>query len=49
MEEYTIRFFAGAFLVSIFSCLGDVLRPKTFAGLFGAAPPSQSRHCWSLM
>ena len=38
MEEYIIRFFAGAFLVSIFSCLGDVLHPKTFAGLFGAAP-----------
>ena len=38
MEVYLIRFFAGAFLVSLFSCLGDVLRPKTFAGLFGAAP-----------
>jgi hypothetical protein len=28
MEEYIIRFFAGAFLVSIFSCLGDVLLPQ---------------------
>jgi len=37
MEVYLIRFFAGAFL-SLFSRLGDVLRPKTFAGLFGAAP-----------
>jgi hypothetical protein len=38
MQEYVIRFFAGALLVSLFSGVGDVLRPKTFAGLFGAAP-----------
>jgi len=36
--DYAIRFFAGGIIVSMFSILGDVLRPKSFAGLFGAAP-----------
>jgi hypothetical protein len=26
-------------VVSVFAAIGDVLRPKSFAGLFGAAPP----------
>jgi Protein of unknown function (DUF3147) len=38
MTEYLLRFIAGGFVVSAFAMLGDVLRPKTFAGLFGAAP-----------
>jgi uncharacterized membrane protein (GlpM family) len=38
MTEYVIRFLAGGIVVSLFSMMGDVLRPKTFAGLFGAAP-----------
>ena len=29
---------AGGLAVSTFAILGDVLRPKSFAGLFGAAP-----------
>jgi hypothetical protein len=29
---------AGGLIVSAFAILGDVLRPKSFAGLFGAAP-----------
>ncbi len=33
-----IRFLVGGVVVSLFSALGDVLRPKSFAGLFGAAP-----------
>ena len=33
-----MRFFAGGLAVSIFALLGDVLRPKSFAGLLGAAP-----------
>jgi hypothetical protein len=33
-----IRLFAGGIVVSAFSLLADVLRPKSFAGLFGAAP-----------
>jgi hypothetical protein len=38
MTEYVIRFLVGGVLVSAFAVLGDVLRPKSFAGLFGAAP-----------
>ena len=33
-----MRFLAGGLIVSAFAILGDVLRPKSFAGLFGAAP-----------
>ena len=36
--EYLFRFFAGAIAVSAFALLGDLLRPKSFAGLFAAAP-----------
>jgi hypothetical protein len=36
--ELVIRFVLGGLLVSIFAVLGDLLRPKTFAGIFGAAP-----------
>jgi len=36
--DYVVRFFAGGFAVSLFAILGDLLRPKSFAGLFGAAP-----------
>jgi hypothetical protein len=36
--EYIIRFLAGGMVVSLFAILGDVLRPKSVAGLFGAAP-----------
>ena len=36
--DYIIRFLAGGAIVSVFAVLGDVLRPKSFAGLFGAAP-----------
>jgi Protein of unknown function (DUF3147) len=38
MAEYAIRFVLGGVVVSAFAVLGDVLRPKNFAGLFGAAP-----------
>lgn len=38
MVEYAIRFVLGGAIVSAFAFLGDVLRPKSFAGLFGAAP-----------
>jgi hydrogenase-4 membrane subunit HyfE len=36
--EYLIRFLAGGIVVSAFAVLGDVLRPKSIAGWFGAAP-----------
>lgn len=38
MTEYLVRFLVGGVVVSAFAVLGDVLRPKSFAGLFGAAP-----------
>jgi hypothetical protein len=36
--DYVIRFFAGSLIVSLLAIMGDVVRPKRFAGLFGAAP-----------
>ena len=36
--ELVERFFLGGVIVSAFAVLGDILRPKGFAGLFGAAP-----------
>ena len=38
MDTVLIRFLVGGVVVSLFAALGDVLRPKSFAGLFGAAP-----------
>jgi hypothetical protein len=38
MSDYLVRFLIGGAVVSAFAMLGDVLRPKSFAGLFGAAP-----------
>jgi len=38
MTETLIRFFVGGLFVSLFAVLGDLLKPKSFAGLFGAAP-----------
>ena len=36
--EYVARFFIGGIVVSLFAFLGEILRPKSFAGLLGAAP-----------
>jgi hypothetical protein len=38
MTDTFIRFFVGGLFVSAFAVLGDALKPKSFAGLFGAAP-----------
>jgi hypothetical protein len=38
VTEYVVRFFIGGVVVSAFAILGDALRPKSFAGLFAAAP-----------
>ncbi|HWE85569.1 MAG TPA: DUF3147 family protein [Terracidiphilus sp.] len=38
MSEYVIRFLVGGAVVSFFAVLAEVFRPKSFAGLFGAAP-----------
>jgi Protein of unknown function (DUF3147) len=38
MLEYALRFLIGGIAVSGFAALGDTVGPKSFAGLFGAAP-----------
>ena len=38
MVEFVLRFLIGGTLVSLFALIADVLKPKGFAGLFGAAP-----------
>lgn len=38
MTELVARFVIGGIVVSLFSLLADIFRPKSFAGLFGAAP-----------
>jgi hypothetical protein len=38
MKVILIRFLIGGSAVSVFALLGDLFRPKSFAGLFGAAP-----------
>ena len=38
MTEYVIRFLVSGAVVSAFAMLGDLLRPKSFAGLSDAAP-----------
>ena len=38
MTELLIRFVGGGIVVGLFAMVGDVVKPKTFAGLFGAAP-----------
>jgi hypothetical protein len=37
-QEAIVRFFIGGIIVSAFAVLGNLFKPKTFAGLFGAAP-----------
>jgi len=38
MGEFVVRFVLGGVLVSIFAVIAEVFKPKTFAGIFGAAP-----------
>jgi Protein of unknown function (DUF3147) len=38
LTDIVVRFVIGGLVVSAFSLLSDLLKPKTFAGLFGAAP-----------
>lgn len=37
-KDLIVRFFVGGLVVSVFAVFGDVFKPKSFAGLFGAAP-----------
>ena len=36
--DLLLRFVIGGMVVSLFALLGDVFKPKSFAGLFAAAP-----------
>jgi hypothetical protein len=38
VSQILVRFLIGGVAVSAFAVLGDLLKPKSFAGLFGAAP-----------
>ena len=38
MAEMIARFVLGGILVSVFAAIGEISSPKTFAGIFGAAP-----------
>ena len=38
MSELVLRFVIGGLIVSMFAILAEILRPKSFAGMFGAAP-----------
>ena len=46
MTETVVRFLVGGCIVSVFAMLADVLRPKSFAGLFGAAPSVALASLW---
>lgn len=36
--ELLIRFIVGGLVVSAFAVIGEIVKPKSFAGIFGAAP-----------
>lgn len=38
LKELVLRFLVGGAVVCIFAMIGDLFKPKSFAGLFGAAP-----------
>jgi hypothetical protein len=38
LKDILIRFVIGGLVVSAFAAIGDMFKPKSFAGLFGAAP-----------
>ncbi len=38
LAELLLRFVVGGLVVSAFSVVGELLRPRSFAGIFGAAP-----------
>lgn len=38
IEELIVRFFAGGVVVSAFAVIGEMWKPKSFGGIFGAAP-----------
>jgi hypothetical protein len=43
MSQILVRFLVGGAVVSAFAIVGDLLKPESFAGLFGAAPSTVAR------
>ena len=38
LTDLALRFVIGGIVVSVFALIGDIFKPKSFAGLFSAAP-----------
>jgi hypothetical protein len=38
MSDIVVRFLLGGVVVSLFAVIGDLFKPKSFGGIFGAAP-----------
>jgi len=36
--QIVVRFIIGGLMVSLFALIGDLIKPKSVAGIFGAAP-----------
>jgi len=54
MSAILLRFLIGGLVVSVFAVISDIVKPKSFAGLFGAAPSVAlatigltSRYAWN--
>ena len=45
-SDFLLRFLIGGLAVSLFSLIGDLFKPKSFAGLFGAAPSIALATLW---
>jgi hypothetical protein len=48
-SDLLIRFVIGGIAVSLFALVGDLFKPKSFAGLFGAAPSIALGTLWLAM
>ena len=46
MLDFSFDFLIGGFVVSLFALLGDLLSPKSFSGLLGAAPSVALATLW---
>ncbi len=46
--QLVFRFIVGGLVVSFFAVVGDALKPKSFAGLFGSAPSGRRNQSFSL-
>jgi len=44
MAQFFFRFLVGGLGITHFAALGDVLKPKSLAGLFGATPSVAMPH-----